>query len=48
MTLVDNGGMVWIGLYRHDVVVQEFGIHARALNYAVCAHKRPKLEHIDA
>ncbi len=46
-------GMAWIGLYRPDAqemrsVADEFGLHALAIEDAVSAHQRPKLERYDA
>ncbi|MGN6605748.1 MAG: magnesium and cobalt transport protein CorA [Jatrophihabitans sp.] len=43
------GGMAWIGLYRPDeaelqVLAGEFGLHELAVEDAVAAHQRPKLE----
>jgi magnesium transporter len=43
------GGMAWIGLYRPDKteidsVATEFGLHRLAVEDAVQAHQRPKLE----
>jgi magnesium transporter len=45
----DCGGMAWIGLYRPDLeeiqsVAQEFGLHELAVEDAIAAHQRPKLE----
>jgi len=45
----DGGGIAWVGLYRptqeeFDAVAQEFGLHALAVEDAVHAHQRPKLE----
>ncbi|HZB30977.1 MAG TPA: magnesium and cobalt transport protein CorA, partial [Streptosporangiaceae bacterium] len=43
------GGMAWIGLYRpaesqlHELA-EEFGLHELALEDAIVAHQRPKLE----
>ncbi|MVA77750.1 transporter [Auraticoccus sp. F435] len=42
-------GMAWIGLYRPDAeqlapVAEEFGLHPLAIEDAVSAHQRPKLE----
>jgi magnesium transporter len=44
-----TGGMGWIGLYRPDEkqmlsVAHEFGLHELAVEDAVTAHQRPKLE----
>jgi magnesium transporter len=43
------GGMAWIGLYRPDEheltsVAEEFGLHELAVEDAIQAHQRPKLE----
>jgi magnesium transporter len=43
------GGLAWIGLYRPDQaelhsIAQEFGLHPLAVEDAVRAHQRPKLE----
>ncbi|UVJ38467.1 magnesium/cobalt transporter CorA [Arthrobacter sp. CJ23] len=51
-TLAAHGGMVWIGLYRPDememaAVAAEFGLHLLAVEDAVNAHQRPKLERYD-
>jgi magnesium transporter len=48
-TLTHHGGMAWIGLYRPTAeemaaVADEFGLHALAVEDAVSAHQRPKLE----
>jgi magnesium transporter len=45
----DGGGIAWVGLYRptqeeFDAVAQEFGLHELAVEDAVHAHQRPKLE----
>ena len=47
--LRERGGMAWIGLYRPDQeqmlsVAREFGLHHLAVEDAVTAHQRPKLE----
>lgn len=47
--LRQSGGMGWIGLYRPDddeirSVAREFGLHELAVEDAVHAHQRPKLE----
>ena len=47
--LRDEHGMGWIGLYRPDdeeiaSVATEFGLHQLAVEDAVHAHQRPKLE----
>jgi magnesium transporter len=44
-----HGGMAWIGLYRPEPaeirsIAQEFGLHELAVEDAVAAHQRPKLE----
>ncbi|MGW1914434.1 magnesium/cobalt transporter CorA [Streptomyces sp. NPDC002076] len=44
-----EGGFVWIGLYEpsereFDLVTQEFGLHPLAVEDALNAHQRPKLE----
>ena len=48
----ERGGMAWIGLYRPDdsemtSVADEFGLHPLAVEDAVTAHQRPKLERYD-
>ncbi|MFJ8546746.1 magnesium/cobalt transporter CorA [Streptomyces sp. NPDC093586] len=45
----EAGGFVWIGLYEpteeeFDLVSQEFGLHPLAVEDALKAHQRPKLE----
>ncbi|MET3718832.1 MULTISPECIES: magnesium/cobalt transporter CorA [unclassified Arthrobacter] len=47
--LAHHGGMAWIGLYRPTAeemaaVASEFGLHALAVEDAISAHQRPKLE----
>jgi magnesium transporter len=47
--LRERKGMAWIGLYRPDVdelrsVAQEFELHRLAVDDAIAAHQRPKLE----
>ena len=47
--LRERKGMAWIGLYRPDVhelrsVAREFGLHHLAVDDAIAAHQRPKLE----
>jgi magnesium transporter len=47
--LAHHGGMAWIGLYRPTVtemaaVAAEFGLHDLAVEDAISAHQRPKLE----
>lgn len=51
-TLAEHGGMAWIGLYRPTKeemasVAAEFGLHELAVEDAVSAHQRPKLERYD-
>ena len=51
-TLSEQGGMAWIGLYRPTrdemaAVAHEFGLHELAVEDAVTAHQRPKLERYD-
>ncbi|WP_284986528.1 magnesium/cobalt transporter CorA [Arthrobacter sp. fls2-241-R2A-172] len=51
-TLSVHGGMAWIGLYRPTqeemaAVAAEFGLHELAVEDAVSAHQRPKLERYD-
>jgi magnesium transporter len=51
-TLNRNGGMAWIGLYRPTqaemaAVAAEFGLHSLAVEDAISAHQRPKLERYD-
>jgi len=48
--LRERGGMGWIGLYRPSAadirsVAAEFGLHPLAVDDAIAAHQRPKLEH---
>jgi magnesium transporter len=48
-TLAQHGGMAWIGLYRPTqdemtAVAKEFGLHGLAVEDAISAHQRPKLE----
>ena len=48
----DPGTMAWIGLYRPSAsqlfqVADEFGLHEVALEDAIVAHQRPKLERYD-
>jgi magnesium transporter len=50
--LRDRHGMAWIGLYRPDLaeirsVANEFGLHELAVEDAILAHQRPKLERYD-
>ncbi len=47
--LRERRGVAWIGLYRPDVeeirsVAREFGLHELAVEDAVTAHQRPKIE----
>ncbi len=51
-TLTEHGGMAWIGLYRPTAgemtaVAEEFGLHSLAVEDAISAHQRPKLERYD-
>lgn len=51
-TLERHGGMAWIGLYRPTeaemaAVAAEFGLHRLAVEDAISAHQRPKLERYD-
>lgn len=51
-TLNEHGGMAWIGLYRPTevemaAVAAEFGLHRLAVEDAISAHQRPKLERYD-
>ncbi|HEY8700066.1 MAG TPA: magnesium/cobalt transporter CorA [Arthrobacter sp.] len=51
-TLAEHGGMAWIGLYRPTkaemaAVASEFGLHELAVEDAISAHQRPKLERYD-
>ena len=51
-TLNRHGGMAWIGLYRPTedemaAVAEEFGLHRLAVEDAISAHQRPKLERYD-
>jgi magnesium transporter len=48
-TLSAHGGLAWIGLYRPTepemaAVAAEFGLHELAVEDAISAHQRPKLE----
>jgi magnesium transporter len=48
-TLATVGGMAWIGMYRPtseemSSIASEFGLHKLAVEDAVSAHQRPKLE----
>jgi magnesium transporter len=47
-----SGAFVWIGLYEptereFDLVTEEFGLHPLAVEDALKAHQRPKLEVYD-
>lgn len=47
-----DGAVAWIGLYRPDnhelaSLAEEFGLHELALEDAILAHQRPKLERYD-
>ena len=47
-----EGAMAWIGLYRPDAnqllgLAEEFGLHDVAVEDAIVAHQRPKLERYD-
>ncbi|GIU54904.1 hypothetical protein NicSoilC12_06530 [Arthrobacter sp. NicSoilC12] len=51
-TLTEHGGMAWIGLYRPTseemaAVAAEFNLHGLAVEDAISAHQRPKLERYD-
>lgn len=51
-TLNRSGGMAWVGLYRPTetemaAVAAEFGLHSLAVEDAISAHQRPKLERYD-
>ena len=48
-TARERGGVVWIGLSRptekeFQAVAEEFGLHELAVEDAVVAHQRPKIE----
>ena len=48
----DEGAMAWIGMYRPDAAVidslaVEFDLHELAVEDAIMAHQRPKLERYD-
>jgi magnesium transporter len=50
--MLGHEGFVWIGLHEPDQnqmqdVADVFGLHALAVEDAVCAHQRPKLERYD-
>ncbi|MDP5227076.1 MULTISPECIES: magnesium/cobalt transporter CorA [Arthrobacter] len=49
----ETGGMAWLGLYRPNQedmkdIAAEFGLHPLAVEDAVTAHQRPKLERYDS
>ncbi|MCA4132410.1 magnesium/cobalt transporter CorA [Arthrobacter sp. M4] len=51
-TLAVHRGMAWIGLYRPttdemSAVAREFGLHELAVEDAIVAHQRPKMERYD-
>ncbi|WP_394939262.1 magnesium/cobalt transporter CorA [Psychromicrobium sp. YIM B11713] len=51
-TLTERGGMAWIGLYRPSAeemasIGAEFDLHELAVEDAVSAHQRPKIERYD-
>nr|WP_218847156.1 magnesium/cobalt transporter CorA [Psychromicrobium silvestre] len=51
-TLTERGGMAWIGLYRPTAeemasVGAEFNLHELAIEDAITAHQRPKIERYD-
>jgi magnesium transporter len=48
----ENGGFVWLGLYEPSEeeltsIAERYGLHPLAVEDAVYAHQRPKLEHYD-
>ena len=48
----EHGGFVWLGLYEPtedelDAISARYGLHPLAVEDAVYAHQRPKLEHYD-
>ncbi|MGY1814280.1 magnesium/cobalt transporter CorA [Blastococcus sp. SYSU D00820] len=48
----EQGGFVWLGLYEPteaelDDIAERYGLHPLAVEDAVFAHQRPKLEHYD-
>ncbi|MCY0903404.1 magnesium/cobalt transporter CorA [Arthrobacter sp. H14-L1] len=50
--LAERGGMVWIGMFRPtaaemDSVAAQFGLHQLAVEDAIKAHQRPKMERYD-
>ena len=47
-----HGGFVWLGLYEpteaeFEAIAVRYGLHPLAVEDAVYAHQRPKLEHYD-
>jgi magnesium transporter len=51
-TALAEGGFVWLGLYEpHEgelaAIAERYGLHPLAVEDAVYAHQRPKLEHYD-
>jgi magnesium transporter len=51
-TCKDNRGIAWIGLYKptqeeFDLVTREFDLHELAVEDAIQAHQRPKIERYD-
>jgi magnesium transporter len=51
-TAADQGGFVWLGLYEPTeeeltAISERYGLHPLAVEDAVYAHQRPKLEHYD-
>jgi magnesium transporter len=49
---IDRGGFVWLGLYEPSedelgAIAAKYGLHPLAVEDAVYAHQRPKLEHYD-
>src|SRR3954447_2144421 len=49
---VDRGGFVWLGLYEPSeeelgAIAARYGLHPLAVEDAVYAHQRPKLDHYD-
>jgi magnesium transporter len=49
---VDQGGFVWLGLYAPDetelgTIAERYGLHPLAVEDAVYAHQRPKLDHYE-
>lgn len=52
LRLTEQGAFVWVGLHEPDAsqmqqVADVFGLHPLAVEDAVCAHQRPKLERYD-